>query len=265
MSTTNIPTTTTTSTPTTAGLVTAEMLAQYRDEGYFVLESVLTPDELELVRSGAQYSVDRLDALMAEAGVDRLGINARGKRYFSEMIYAERPELRSFVFGPTMAAICSAVLGPQAYLFWEQYVIKAADPDTTFAWHQDSGYVHEDHEPYLTCWIALDDVTEENGSVYLLPYSRSGIRSYIKHVRAETGDQVCYFGSDPGLPVVVPAGSIVCFSSTVIHRSGANLTDRYRRVYLLQYSADVIMDKAGEQPWGSFERFLADGEVVAAP
>ena len=53
-------------------------------------------------------------------------------------------------------------------------MIKAGDPDTAFAWHQDSGYVHEDHEPYLTCWIALDDVTEENGSVYLLPYSRSG-------------------------------------------------------------------------------------------
>ena len=155
------------------------------------------------------------------------GINARGKRYFSAMVYAERPELRPFVFGPTMAAICRAVLGSEAYLFWEQYVIKAADPDTTFAWHQDSGYVHEDHEPYLTCWIALDDVTEENGSVYLLPYSRSGIRSYVRHIRAaDTGDQVCYFGADPGMPVIVPAGSIVCFSSTVIHRSGANLTDR---------------------------------------
>ena len=105
--------------------------------------------------------------------MDRLGINARGKRYFSAMVYAERPELRPFVFGPTMAAVCRAVLGSEAYLFWEQYVIKAADPDTTFAWHQDSGYVHEDHEPYLTCWIALDNVTEENGSVYLLPYSRS--------------------------------------------------------------------------------------------
>ena len=61
----------------------------------------------------------------------------------------------------------------------------------------------------------------------------------------------------------VPAGSIVCFSSTVIHRSGANLTDRYRRVYLLQYSAEVIMDKDGQRPWGSFEQFLADGEIVA--
>ena len=119
---------------------------------------------------------------MDEAGVDRIGINARGKRYFSNFIYQDRPELRKFLFGDTMAEICRAVLGDEAYMFWEQYVIKAGDPDTSFAWHQDSGYVHEDHEPYLTVWIALDDVTEENGSVYLLPYSRSGIRSYIKHV-----------------------------------------------------------------------------------
>lgn len=249
---------------TITDLVTPEMLEQYRNEGYFVLEGAMSPDQLELLRGGAQYSMDRLDARMEAAGVDRLGINARGKRYFSNMVYHERPELRSFIYGPTMAAICRAVLGSEAYLFYEQYVIKAADPDTTFAWHQDSGYVHEDHQPYLTCWIALDDVTEENGSVYLLPYSRSGIRSYVKHVPVETGDKVCYFGSDPGMPVIVPAGSIVCFSSTVIHRSGANMTDRLRRVYLLQYSAEVIMDKSGEKPWGSFEQFLSDGQVVVS-
>ncbi len=251
--------------PTTGKpLITADLLDQYRSEGYFVLEAVLEPDELELLRSGAQFSMDRLDQAMDAEGVDRLGINARGKRYFSAMVYRERPELRPFIFGDTMAQICRGVLGEDAYLFWEQYVIKAADPDTSFAWHQDSGYVHENHEPYLTCWIALDDVTEQNGSVYLLPYSRSGIRSYVKHIRAETGDEVCYFGADPGMPVVVPAGTIVCFSSTVIHRSGPNLTDRLRRVYLLQYSSDVIMDQTGTKPWGSFERFLGGGQVVAA-
>ncbi len=247
----------------TSSLITQTMLEQYASEGYFVLERAIGPADLELLRSGAQFSMDRLDAEMDKAGVDRLGINARHKRYFSPMVYQDRPELRKFAFGTTMADICRAVLGQDAYLFWEQYVIKAADPDTSFAWHQDSGYVHEDHDPYLTCWIALDDVNEENGSVYLLPYSRSGIRSYVKHIKVPTGDAVCYFGSDPGMPVIVPAGSIVCFSSTVIHRSGPNLTDRLRRVYLLQYSANVIMDKSGEKPWGAFEHFLASGEVVA--
>jgi hypothetical protein len=49
------------------------------------------------------------------------------------MVYAQRPELRPFVFGPTTAAIYRAVLGPGAYLSGEQYVIKAADPDTAVA------------------------------------------------------------------------------------------------------------------------------------
>ena len=244
-------------------LVTPEMRAQYEREGYFVLERVLTAEQLELLRSGAQYSIDKLDAAMDEAGVDRININARGKRYFSNMIYKDRPELRQFLFSDTMAQICEATLGDDAYLFWEQYVIKAGDPDTAFAWHQDSGYVHEDHEPYLTCWIALDDISEENGAVYLLPYSRSGIKSYIKHIPDPlVNDKVCYFGSDPGIPMTAPAGSIVVFSSVVIHRSGPNFTNRMRRAYIAQYSKEVITTKGANNPLGSFEQFLDGGRVV---
>jgi ectoine hydroxylase-related dioxygenase (phytanoyl-CoA dioxygenase family) len=249
---------------TRTGLVTDEMRAQYETEGYFVLEKALSDEQLELLRGGAQYSIDKLDASFDEAGVDRIGINARGKRYFSAMIYQDRPELRQFLYSDLMAQICRATLGEDAYLFWEQYVIKGTDADSSFAWHQDSGYVHEDHEPYLTCWIALDDVTEENGAVYLLPYSRSGIKSYVKHIPdPAVGDRVAYFGSDPGVPMTGPAGTIVVFSSVVLHRSGPNLTDRLRRAYLAQYSGEIIKTKDGTGPWGSFEQFLAGSRIVA--
>ena len=70
----------TTTTDTRASLVTPEMLEQYRTEGYFVLPGVLGEEELELLRSGAQFSIDKLDAAMDEAGVDRIGIDARNKR-----------------------------------------------------------------------------------------------------------------------------------------------------------------------------------------
>lgn len=244
--------------------ITDAMIQQYDDEGYFILEGALSEEQLALLRGEASFAVDRIDRQMDEQGVDRIGINARHKRYFSAMVYQERPALREFLFSETMAEVCRATLGGQAFLFWEQYVIKGTDEDTTFAWHQDSGYVHEDAEPYLTCWIALDDVTEENGSIYLLPYSRSGIRSYVKHIRdTRTNDKTCYFGSDPGLPVIARAGSIVVFSSLVIHRSGANRTDRMRSVYLAQYSRSVIMSRDGRQPYGSFDPFLEDGQIVA--
>lgn len=245
-------------------IVTAEQTEQYRSEGWFVLEEALSAEQLALLRGGAQHAVDKADAAMDAAGVDRLGLNAKGKRYFSHMIYQDLPELRRFLLGETMAAVCRATLGAQAYLFWEQYVIKAADPDTSFSWHQDSGYVHENHEPYLTCWIPLDDVDENNGTVSLLPYSRSGIRSYVRHVRdPRTNDKVCYFGSDAGMPVIAKAGSIVVFSSTVIHSSGPNRTDRLRRAYIAQYSPEVIRTADGSAPWGSFEPFLSAGSIVS--
>ena len=53
------------------------MREQYEKEGYFVLERVLTDEQLELLRSGAQYSIDKIEAAMDAAGVDRIDINAR--------------------------------------------------------------------------------------------------------------------------------------------------------------------------------------------
>lgn len=238
---------------------------QFAQEGYFILENVLSVEHLKTLRGAAQFAVDRADGEMDAAGVDQLHLNHRGKRYFSAMVYKERPELRGFLFSDLMADVCRSTLGPNAFLFWEQYVIKAADKGMKFSWHQDSGYVgHPYHQPYLTCWIALDDVTEENGTVYILPYSQCGIRTYVQHIKdAQSDDMVGYFGEHSGVPVIVPAGSIVCFSSYVFHCSGANLTDKMRRVYLAQYSSEIILDRDGKQPLGSAEPFLKDGIVVA--
>ena len=145
----------------------------------------------------------------------------------------------------------------------EQYVVKSAEQGIPFSWHQDSGFIDYPHRPYLTCWIALDDMTEANGTVYLLPYSRAGTRDVVEHVRdQETGDLVGYFGDDSGDPVIVPAGSIACFSTTLFHRSGPNTTDRVRRVYVAQYSAEPILSEDGSQPRRLAEPLLVDGKRV---
>ena len=72
---------------------------------------------------------------------------------------------------------------------------------------------------------------------------------------------VTFPGKNPGIPAIVPAGSIVVFSSYVFHRSGPNLTDKLRRVYLAQYSPRMILDLKGKQ-YGQATPFLKNGEVV---
>ena len=114
--------------------------------------------------------------------------------------------------------------------------------------------------PYVNAWIALDDVSEENGTVYLLPYDVAGTRDRVEHaVNEETGDRVGYFGDHPGVPVVAPAGSIAVFSSTTFHRSGPNLTRRPRRAYALQFASSVVHEKDGST-MGLTESFLKYGE-----
>ena len=251
------------STTLTENTVITEAQKQlFREEGYMILENIVPDEHLQLLRDNCQGFIDATDAEMAAKGVERVGINAKGKRYFVANCYKKAPELGRFIFSELMAEICRATLGGEALLFWDQYVVKGTDKDSSFSWHQDAGYVHLDCPMYLTCWIALDDVTLENGTVYLLPYSQAGIRSVVKHLRDErTNDLVGYFGKDPGLAAVVPAGSIVVFSSYVFHRSGPNLTDKLRRVYLSQYSSEVILNKEGK-PWGQAVPFLKNGEIV---
>lgn len=239
---------------------------QFQEEGYCILERVISNEHLKLLRDECAHWIEVLDAEMDAKGVTTLGITHKGNRYFIGGRWHQSDRLPVFLWSDLMAGICRDTLGPEAYLFNEQYVVKAAEKGMHFGWHQDSGYVGHDHKPYLSCWCALDDVTEENGTVYILPYSRAGTRDWVRHTReGGTNDLIGYTGDDPGIPVICPAGSIAIFSSTAFHRSGNNSTDYMRRIYLAQYSAEPIMNKDGSALWGSAAPVLREGKVIEAP
>ena len=235
----------------------------FREEGFFVLKDVVPPGDLDTLRGECQRAIEAREREMDRLGVDTIDLDHRGSRYFLHA-YGKSPAVERFLSSDLMAQIAQTALGDTVYLFNEQYVVKAAERGMQFSWHQDSGFIDYAHRPYLTCWVALDDMTEANGTVYLLPYSRAGTHGVVKHVLdRETGDRIGYFGDDPGDPVIVPAGSIACFSSTLFHRSGLNTTDRMRRVYVAQYSAEPILSEDGSQPRMLAETLLVDGKRVS--
>jgi len=248
-----------------AAPITTEHARRFADDGFFIVGGVLPASDLELLRRECDRLVNERDREMDRQGVDKLDLDHRGRRYFLHA-YGTSPEIRRFLFSDLMVEIARTALGNTVYLFNEQFVVKAAERGMRFGWHQDSGFVGYPHAPYLTCWIALDDVSEANGTVYLLPYERADTRDVVVHVRDdETNDMIGYLGDDPGDPVVVPAGSIACFSSTVFHRSGPNTTEQIRRVYVAQYSAEPLLDEEGSGPRHLAEPLLVDGERVSPP
>src|SRR5215213_2899620 len=99
---------------------TPEDVAQFRDEGFFVLESVLSGSELEALRSECRRFIDERDREMDRLGVDRLDLDHRGSRYFVHA-YGKSAAIQRFLFSDLMADIARAALGETVYLFNEQY------------------------------------------------------------------------------------------------------------------------------------------------
>ena len=240
----------------------------YRETGFAVLPSVIDDRTLRMLREESAYFVGYTDAVMDAQGIEVMGITHRGKRYFISNRYRSSERLADFLFGRLMAEITTSFLGETVFLFNEQWVVKGADQGMKFAWHQDSGYVKAfdpatKHTPYLTCWCALDDMNEANGTISVLPHDVMGTRNHIlDHEREEgTNDLIGYAGLESGELITMGAGSVAVFSSTSLHRSGPNTTDGQRRVYLAQYSSMPLVSSNGEL-WAQAVPFVARGEVV---
>jgi phytanoyl-CoA hydroxylase len=210
--------------------------------GYCILAGVLTANELAGLRSAC-------DLLLREKPADGGGkfhdIGRGEARRFLRQRHADFPALAAFVLGAGMRKLVSALLGQAPFLFNEQFVVKGARTGANFAWHQDGAYVGFAHKPYLTVWIALDDMTEQNGCIYALPRDLDRDQTLVPHRwDAEGKEKVGYDGPEHGVPMIGPAGMAVAFSSTTLHSSGPNTTDRVRRAYICQYSPEPILDPA---------------------
>ena len=114
--------------------------------------------------------VEREQQAAAERGMTK---HQRAGKYFVTFPASQDPVVADFVFGERMSAVARATAGDDAVLFYDQFVVKGPERGQSFAWHQDSGYVAFPHRPYVTCWVALDDMSEANGTVSILPYRQS--------------------------------------------------------------------------------------------
>lgn len=243
--------------------VTEQHIQDYNEKGFFILENVIEPSVLEELRAFAARKIEEKDAEMDAQGVEKMNLNVKGRRYFMHRSFRENRANYDYVFSSLFEDICRAIFGGTAYLSNDQYVVKSADVGAKFSWHQDSGYAPFDHKPYITCWAALDDMSEANGTAYMLPYTEIGVKTRVTHVRdPEMNDMVGYFGDHPGIPVICPAGSVAVFSSVCFHRTGANTTENPRRVLVSQYTSEIRQNPLTGKFHGENVPFLNDGVRV---
>ncbi len=87
------------------------------------------------------------------------------------------PEVHTLVTRPDVLDYVEAIMGPDIMLWAASFFIKEAKTSDFVSWHQDLRYWGLDDDAHeMTVWLAISDVTPENGAMRFIPGShRSGL------------------------------------------------------------------------------------------
>jgi ectoine hydroxylase-related dioxygenase (phytanoyl-CoA dioxygenase family) len=217
-----------------------EHIRAYREQGFVQVDEVLSPEELEELRS----EIDRIYA------TDRGGIHtSRGQTAYARVldqrvnIWRDNAVVRRFVLHPRLAEMARRLAGARAVRLWHDHaLLKQPGDSKPTPWHQDLPYWPMREPGALSVWIALDDVDERNGAMAFVPGShRVGVLPGINLVDPEDIFAMVPAGALAGVrPVTVRlrAGSCTFHDGRTFHYAYANRTSRPRRAMVIIYMPD---------------------------
>lgn len=215
--------------------LTTDEVAQFDAHGFVRLGGVFTPQEITDVIA----AIDPLEArseewLRSKGGT--VSISQADVITFSIHLVTRSEVLKRFAAHPAIKNICHDLIGNDVRLYWDQSVYKKTGKEQEFPWHQDNGYTFIEPQQYLTLWIPLVDVDEENGCPWIAPDLHKG--GTLEHWLTPIGYK-CLEDVPDAVPVPAKAGDVIAFSSLAPHRTGPNLKKgSVRKTYILQYAQE---------------------------
>jgi len=201
----------------------AERLELYRERGYVELGPFLSLDELVELR-------EIVDQLYTDAnqGPFELATGEGSYTLFTPVFTKSKRYAELLHRHPVLLDILESILGPVFRLVEDQVFYKPARHGAPLAFHHDNVYYGFPDPQIVTCWIALDDATPQNGCLQILPGSH---RAEIEH-RGIPGSIIreAVFDHAGLVEVTAKAGDLVIIDGLTVHGSGPNTTDTPRRV-----------------------------------
>jgi phytanoyl-CoA hydroxylase len=215
--------------------LSAEQYRAFDRNGFVKLEAVFTPAEVASVVAAIDPIEEKGEAWLRGKG-GKVSISEADVITFTTHLVTRSETLRAFAAHPRVKDICHDLIGDNVRLYWDQSVYKKTGKEQEFPWHQDNGYTFIEPQQYLTLWIPLVDVDEENGCPWLAPGVHR--RGTLEHWLTPIGYK-CLQDVPDAVAVAGKAGDVIAFSSLAPHRTGPNLKKgSVRKAYILQYAPD---------------------------
>ena len=222
---------------------TIEALAsRYEADGFVKIDKLLSDQRLEEIeRELARYAREVVPTLPPGDVVYESELLPNGSRGIRNLWRLERHSefFAGLLNNQELTALITRLVHGTPIAVGVELFAKPALVGSAVPYHQDNSYFTLNPPDSVTCWIALDDSTEENGCVYYgrgthLPGLRPHRASMVQGNSLMMAEQPAEaeFEEVPGL---VRRGGAILHHCLLIHRSEPNRSPKPRRGLLIVY------------------------------
>ena len=213
----------------------------YADNGFLVVENVVSNAEIEEYRDVVDQLVEgRIDCsdLRGDLGGHRERVRPAIENITHIMLPSEAaPGLAESAFFQRSLGIARTLLGPDLERDMDMLIDKAPHTETPTPWHQDQAYWMPGmpDRRSVTCWLALDQTTLENGCLWFVPGShRQPVRRH--RYSGETSHALETDASETeAVACPLAPGSATFHDGGTLHYSRGNSTSARRRALITNF------------------------------
>lgn len=223
--------------------------AHYERDGYAIFPHVL---DAELMGEAGRH----LDWLIAKHP-------DRRPEDLQNIVLGTDPFWLRLVSDSRLLDIAQMFIGPDIALFGAHYFCKPAQDGKAVLWHQDGAYWPLEPMEVVTLWLAVGDVTPENGCLQIIPGSQA-LNLQEMQTSHNAGDVLgsqiapALVDETRAVSCAMKAGGVEVHHPNIIHGSQPNTSPHRRDAMAIRYIPTST--RITQTPW---ETFLLRGQAVA--
>jgi ectoine hydroxylase-related dioxygenase (phytanoyl-CoA dioxygenase family) len=175
------------------------------------------------------------------------------------------PEYRAITHNPLITQAIRELMGAEQIRLWhDQIISKPPGENKLFSCHHDFYFWPLDRPTMITCWLALDDATVDNGCMHVVPGSHRDPRY---QVGGELYTDIRTWGPERMKSVELKAGECMFHHCLNYHLTPQNITDRQRRAFVMIYMPDGTRYNHAQSPAHPCTSHLRleEGSVIGGP
>jgi phytanoyl-CoA hydroxylase len=254
-------------------MLSPKQILHYQNNGYLVLEGVISGSDIERLKTAALNIVDNFDidqhrsvfttadrdsgrddyffesaenihCFLEEDALDENGTLVKPARLainkIGHAMHDLDPVMKSFCRLPVFGEIMRDI-GYQDPLLWQtMYIFKQPHIGGEVRWHQDGSYLISEPATVTGIWVAIEDANKDNGCLWVQPGGHHSPLREIYQVDWTKRDGTLtdldksqWPEESEAIAVEVSAGSVVIFHDHMPHYSSQNRSEFSRHAFTM--------------------------------